>query len=281
MENVRLKVIYDKMSIEIPFKDILNLDEFTRRFNSPLEICGCINRIYELGYDKEEFQDSVVLYDKKNKNSKLKDLKLPVRLERDNYLEDSVRSEYKRFFKDDRTRLREWKYGVRSVKGNKALDDYVFGRSDMISDSNIERVVELYLNSYSKYRQAYFTLLEHGYNVEFEKEDDKKKIVNRTDLSLYDTGNTYYDSLKRYGLLDEEKADKVIEELSLEDLEVLRREFTNSRYSLFDGNIKKISNEDRISEIQSEDLMVLEYMTGYGIDILKDKTIYNIKGRNR
>jgi len=282
--NIKLNVIYDNMIVSIPFKSILNIDEFTKRFAHPLEICTCINRLYDLGIDKKYFVDTNISYDHRKRDGSIASRELPVVFYSDNYDFDSVKDMYVQFFKDDRTRLREWKYGVRNVKKHRLLDDYVFGRSDRISDSEIESVIDAYFSgsSYLKYRDAYFSLIENGYDVIINENNlDEIKPLLRTDLSYYDSEDTYFQSLINMSKLGEDEADKVIEILSLHDLEEIKKGIDGSRGTLFDGNMRDISNKQDIDLIYENDRMALECFTGMRIDELKELSLYKKIGRRR
>lgn len=283
MKNIKLNVIYDNMIVSIPFKNIKMLDCFTMRFLNPLEICACINRLYDLEIDKTQFMGVTISYDK-DKNGNIAYVELPVKLYSDNYDLESVRTMYTQFFKDDRKRIKEWKYGIRNVKKHKALDDYVFGRNDKISDTEIENAVYAYFegSSYLKYRNAYFNLIENGYNVLINEDDFLDiKPIRKTDLGLYNIEDTYFQSLINMSKLGEEEADKVIELLSLHDLDEIKRNIVSSEHSLFDGNLSQFDRDKYVDSIYKDDLLALEYFSGRKIDELIEMTLYIKNGYTR
>ena len=85
---VYLVLEYESGLYYIPFKDLACVDEFTSRYNSPLELCAVINDYLDLGKEREEMLDAYLTdnLDKLDDDMQEYDKRyLAIKYKRDNY----------------------------------------------------------------------------------------------------------------------------------------------------------------------------------------------------
>ena len=255
MSDFRLVLEFKGRVIAIPFKKIENLDAFTVTYDSKKELAEAIKRILGINIKGMIYEIYIqkVVDDKKLRI-------LPVKYSSDDFDIDDLVNVYKQYYKDDHTRIKTTEGGIKFVK-HETIADFMHNVRD-VTNMDIDKAVNSFFKgSYRKYRDAYFTVKRCGYKV-------KLNAQNNAKLSDYHSEDEYFQFLQRLSSLSNDKRDKVIEELSLYDLEDLEKVVPG----FFDGTEKqKTINID-------EERQDLSLLTGISIDEL-EKQFGNRRGR--
>lgn len=266
MDMIRLTIKDKDRVLSIPFKSIIDVDNFTILFDNYLELVATLNKILNLKIRNVEMVDIYITYAyKKHSSDLLKTQYLPIKYSHDNYDIQDLERVYADYYKDDYTRIKTTREGIYNVK-HEAIFSYISGDSSLITDNDIDMAVKAYFSNYSykKYRDAYFRVTDIGYKVKINKMDINAKKIDRTNLSKYDMSSTYFNNLANYASIGENEHARVMDELAGYTFEELNHDLNNLDYTLFDGMGKKKENID----LDKDDMLALESLTGYDIDTL-------------
>lgn len=258
MSKTCLNIVYKNGVISIPFKGIKNIDMFTIGFNSYKELYERLSKLLNINIDFSNIMDIYINYEYKERNKRGHTVikKLPIRLSMDDYDIQDVKRVYAQYYKDNHNRINTTDDGIKNVN-HEAIKRFCYNSMD-ISDNDIDLAVNSYFkgDSYKKYRDAYFLLIQTGYDIKQNVYDRE----NRTDLSKYSTSDEYFNYLRKYSFEGSLEHDKAIELLSLYDMEELR-----DMKGLFDGNTPLEKEDDWNLYI-----MALEELTGMDLDDLRE-----------
>ncbi len=271
MNNYRLVFELDGRVINITFKDIKRLDEFTFYFDDDKSLFSSIQKMFDLKIKLSDLKRIYVIHQFKEKNSGMnKVVKMPVKYSGDDYVISSVKMMYAKFYKDDPGRIISDKAGIRNVK-HAAIKEYVSHIRDITNDE-IELAVSSFLNGgYKKVRDAYFTLKYAGYPVKIKKEIKTDEMVDRTDFGLFQSGDFVIDSLLRHGRESDEEHALAMDKLSRYDMDEIAHKLEGEKAALFDFQSPK-SKKDKLQELNDE-LLMLQELTGLKYDELRDNII--------
>lgn len=255
MSDFRLVLEFKGRIIAIPFKKIENLDAFTINYDNKKELAEAIKRILGINIKGIIYEIYIqkVVDDKKLRI-------LPVKYSSDDFDIDDLVNVYKQYYKDDHTRIKTTEGGIKFVKHD-TITNFLHNVRD-VTNMDIDKAVDSFFKgSYSKYRDAYFIVKRYGYKVKLDSQKNAK-------LSDYYSEDEYFQFLQRLASLDNDKRDKVIEELSLYDLEDLEKVIPG----YFDGTKRKKTIN---IGLERQDLSLL---TGISIDELEER-FGNRRGR--
>ncbi len=248
MSDFRLILKFKGRVIAIPFKKIENLDAFTVNYDNKKELAEAIKRILGININGMVYDVYIqqVINDKKLSI-------LPVKYSSDDFDIDDLVNVYKQYYKDDHMRIKTTDGGIKFVKHD-TINNFLHNVRD-VTNMDIDKAVNSFFKgNYRKYRDAYFTVKSYGYIVRL---NSQKSI----DISDYHNEDEYFQFLQRIASLSDEKRDRVIEELSLYDLEDLEKMIPG----FFDGTKgKKTINID-------EERQALSLLSGIGIDELEER----------
>ena len=248
MADISLVIEYNSGPIIIPFREILGLDNFTVNYDNKEELADALKQILGLKIN-ETVNGAYIQYIVKGKVSIL-----PIKYSSDDFDLNDLVEVYKNYYKDDHMRIRTTEDGIKFVKHD-TISDFMHNVRDVNNIDIDKAVTSFFSGSYKKYRDAYFTVKKYGYKVKL------REFSKDTNLSKYDVEDEYFQSLKREASLGRKSHDRVLEELSLRDIEDLKKEFPG----LFDGTQKK----EKVN-INNERL-VLQALTGINIDELEQR----------
>ena len=268
MDKVILNVAYrNGIKINIPFKKMILLDEFTELFDNTIELGNKLIRILGLDILENSVLGGCVIYYKEDRENEEKiEIVKPIKYSSDEYKLDDVKDAYCKFFMDDRNRIKRKEYGLCYV-GHNAINNFVNGVSNSITDFDIRRAVDSYFeNSYLKHRDAYFTLKKEDYITS--KNVKETKSFERKDLNSFDVSFEYFKYLKDYANLGEEEYAKAMDILSGYDMDEISRNMFNGKYGIFDGIGQNTTSTDY------EDCrylaIALEKLSGYRLQQIID-----------
>lgn len=258
-EVVLLKIQTMDGDIEIPFYDLMMLDEFTVRYKNKDELLDGLISMLGLQIDKKKILEVYVYYEYR-RNDRIRKKTSRVKYREHNFDMKTLSSFLKEFLEKNHDMIHCC--GVRKIR-SRAMYDFIYGNRD-IEDFEISFAVDKYFEGapYGVYRKIYFFLLDNGVKVNinrFERVD--KQTVSRN-LSKFQTDDDYIQSLLKRAK-DSDSYDSIYDELSRVDLEDLKGVLTNPRFGLFDG-------VDNDKGYQLEDLYDLQMTTGMDIDTLSE-----------
>ncbi len=255
MDEVYLVIEHSKGVIKIPFKEIKDIDTFTMLFDNELELFAFLSNRLNFDIPTSQLDDIYVSYSYQSKtDDKTRWRSIPVKYSTDDYDLDDVEAMYAKYYQDNHTRILANTDELRHLNS-----DYIANydiEKDNITDNIIALLVKAYFKdkSYMKRRTAYFRLKETGYHVKMRK---KETVVSpyHAQVFPYDVSDEYKDTIN----------DRMLEELSLHDIEELQR---NSNPSLFDG---QTNPKPAIPDL--DEIMSLEYLTNMSIEELQSAII--------
>ena len=261
-ERVILKIsdsVYGE--IEIPFLGLQELDLFTVRYENKEELVRALSSMLELSISLQSVKNIYVSYEyqddrvKGKNNGYFKQAIVPIKYRSDNFDIGDIENAFSTYLKQDIDRVN--RTGVRKVR-TKAMLDFVGGEGTL-SNFDIDTAVKMYFDGapYRIFRKIYFMIKGQVYVKKNGVVFEERKNIDRS-LSKFSSDDDYIDSLLQYALKGEEETDRVMEELSLMDLEELSSRIKNPHYGVFDG-------VDVDNYVDLQDLKDLEKYSGYTI----------------
>ena len=160
--NVYLVLEFDSELINIPFPDILSVDEFTQFYDNPLELVAALDDYLELGIPREEILDAYLassLYNIKDDSQEFTDRALSIKYRRDIFDKEDLKKKLIGYLNGNLLRLREFS-GMEEILTNYRKKR---GTTKPISASEVEAVALIYLeDSYKRRKRTYYQLKDNG-----------------------------------------------------------------------------------------------------------------------
>lgn len=256
-ELVLLKIQTFDGDIEVPFRNLEMLDDFTIRYKNREELLKGLLPMLNLSVDIKRIKEIYVYYEY-TRGDRLRRKNSVVKYNGDNFDKKRLIDALKEFLKHDHDMIRYC--GVRKIRSN-GVQSFISGERD-IEDYEIDFAVDKYFEgaSYGVYRKVYFFLKTHHVKVNINKVvRDSDETVDRS-LSKFHSDDDYVGPLLKLAK-NSDDYDKIFDELSRIDLEDLKTLLTNPHFGLFDG-----VNNDKPYTL--EDLYDLQVSTGMDIDDL-------------
>lgn len=264
MKNIKLVVTYGERVITIPFKNIALIDEFTTFYDNNQDIGIALNEILNLQLKNTEVKKIYISKTKeKDESSPEYTEYLPVKYSFDNYDVKSVVGHYIDYIIKHQSLLY-----IKDSNLNRVVINYMRKYNKInLTDYDIERITLLYLSNgngnynYERIRAAYFTLIKNGYQIK--KETNKEKsIINRTDLTKYNSEDDFFEYLIYYSTISEEAKAKAIDQMASESIEDIDKKMHNANYGLFD------TKEIKTKRNYYDDALLLQALTNMTIQEL-------------
>lgn len=267
-ELVLLKIQTYDGDIEIPFRGLESLDEFTVRYKNREELLTGLLAMLNLSIDRNRIKEVYVYYEYTRAN-RLRRKTSVVKYSKDNFDKKTLINSLKEFLKNNHDMIRYC--GIRKIK-SKGIQAFIRDECD-VEDYEIDFAVDRYFEGapYGVYRKVYFFLRDYKVKVNINKVvRDGNETVDRS-LSQFHSDDDYIGPLLKLAK-DDENYDKIFDELSRIDLEDLKTALTNSHFGLFDG----VGNDKPYT---LEDLYDLQVATGMDInDLCELVSHFNKKG---
>ena len=279
MKSIKIVVAYNERVISIPFKNIALIDEFTTFYDNNQDIGIALNEILDL-----QLKDTSINKIYISKTTQKDELSpeyteyLPIKYSFDNYDIQSVIESYIDYIIKNQRLLQKKDSAL-----NKVMINYM-RKYDKINLSNydIERIILSYLSngsgnySYDRIRAAYFTLIKNGYKIKKEDNKETNNIINRTDLTKYNSQDEFFEYLIYYSTISEEAKSKAIDMMASESIEDIDRKMYNSNHSLFD------TKEIKTKRNYYDDALLLQALTNMTIqDLVNLINNYQMKTKEK
>ena len=193
---VYLALEYESGLYYIPFKDLACVDEFTSRYNSPLELCAIINDYLELGKSREEMLDAYLTEDLANINDDMQEYHkryLAVKYRRDKYDNLDLEIKFSNFIKFNMDKVNNF------IGLDKVIEHYLrkYRQGGALLDRDTDKIALAYLGSdYKRRKECYYKLKDLGYKAkvndqhvsyssakEFD-EEEKMALVLLTNMTI-------------------------------------------------------------------------------------------------
>ena len=193
---VYLVLEYESGLYYIPFKDLACVDEFTSRYNSPLELCAVINDYLDLGKEREEMLDAYLTdnLDKLDDDMQEYDKRyLAIKYKRDNYDNLDLEIKFSNFIKFDMVKANIF------IGLDKVISHYKdkYRKGGNLLDKDADKISLAYLGSdYKRRKECFFKLKDLGYktkindvhvsyaNLKEMEEEDKMMLVLLTNMTI-------------------------------------------------------------------------------------------------
>ena len=193
---VYLVLEYESGLYYSPFKDLACVDEFTSRYNSPLELCAVINDYLDLGKEREEMLDAYLTdnLDKLDDDMQEYDKRyLAIKYKRDNYDNLDLEIKFSNFIRHNMDEANNF-IGLDKVISH-YKDKYRKGGNLLGRDA--DKISLAYLGSdYKRRKECFFKLKDLGYktkindvhvsyaNLKEMEEEDKMMLVLLTNMTI-------------------------------------------------------------------------------------------------
>lgn len=193
---VYLVLEYESGLYYIPFKDLACVDEFTSRYNSPLELCAVINDYLDLGKEREEMLDAYLTdnLDKLDDDMQEYDKRyLAIKYKRDNYDNLDLEIKFGNFIKFNMDKVNNF------IGLDKVISHYKdkYRKGGNLLDRDADKISLAYLGSdYKRRKECFFKLKDLGYktkindvhvsyaNLKEMEEEDKMMLVLLTNMTI-------------------------------------------------------------------------------------------------
>ena len=193
---VYLVLEYESGLYYIPFKDLACVDEFTSRYNSPLELCAVINDYLDLGKEREEMLDAYLTdnLDKLDDDMQEYDKRyLAIKYKRDNYDNLDLEIKFSNFIKFNIDKINYF------IGLDKVISHYKdkYRKGGNLLDRDADKISLAYLGSdYKRRKECFFKLKDLGYktkindvhvsyaNLKEMEEEDKMMLVLLTNMTI-------------------------------------------------------------------------------------------------
>lgn len=193
---VYLVLEYESGLYYIPFKDLACVDEFTSRYNSPLELCAVINDYLDLGKEREEMLDAYLTdnLDKLDDDMQEYDKRyLAIKYKRDNYDNLDLEIKFSNFIKFNMDKVNNF------IGLDKVISHYKdkYRKGGNLLDRDADKISLAYLGSdYKRRKECFFKLKDLGYktkindvhvsyaNLKEMEEEDKMMLVLLTNMTI-------------------------------------------------------------------------------------------------
>lgn len=273
-DEILLFIITDRGNIAIPFRNLLEVDNYMVRFENVSELLQKIGKIVKKDLSSLRVIDSYIEYnyDYRTTGGNV-DLngKLPIKYKGDNYDDDSLIKGFVEYLKGDYQRIKQ--FNIKFIKVP-AIESYIRGNGTL-TDEDIDMAVNAYFKdgNYKKRREVYFKLKRFGKKVKINKYHENK-VSGNGDLSKFEINDEYLSSLADYARKGEEEYQNVMEIISLYDIDDLNKKMKNPYYGVVDG----MADYDQAF---SSDILALESATGISIQQLEKIINGSIKERRK
>lgn len=196
--NIYLVLEFDNELINIPFKDLASVDEFTQIFDNPLELVAAMDDYLELDIPREEILDAYLassLYNIKDDGQEFRDRSLAIKYNRDRFDRKDLQIKLVSYLNGNLKRLKEFS-GMEQILANyrkkRSLNGEVMARE-------IEALCAIYLErNYKRQKECFFKLRDKGvktkvneYHVDYRKTTieeivayDMRTLMATTGMSL-------------------------------------------------------------------------------------------------
>lgn len=193
---VYLVLEYESGLYYIPFKDLACVDEFTSRYNSPLELCAVINDYLDLGKEREEMLDAYLTdnLDKLDDDMQEYDKRyLAIKYKRDNYDNLDLEIKFSNFIRHNMEKVNNF------IGLDKVISHYKdkYRKGGNLLDRDADKISLAYLGSdYKRRKECFFKLKDLGYktkindvhvsyaNLKEMEEEDKMMLVLLTNMTI-------------------------------------------------------------------------------------------------
>ena len=271
-EEILLFIITDKGNMAIPFRSLLEVDNYMIRFEDINEFIQKISKIINRNLSSLRVVDSYLEYNYKTSNGG-KNLKgrLPIKYNDDNYDDDNLITVFAEYLKGDYQRIKQ--FNIKFVRVP-AIENYIRGNG-ILTDEDIDMAVNAYFKdgNYKKRREVYFKLKRFGKKIRINKYREDK-VSGNGDLSKFEINDEYLSSLADYARKGEEEYQNVMEIISLYDIDDISKKMKNPHYGVIDG----MTDYDQVF---SSDIVALEMATGISIQDLEKIINGSIKERRK
>ena len=271
-EEILLFIITDKGNMAIPFRSLLEVDNYMIRFEDINEFIQKISKIINRNLSSLRVVDSYLEYNYKTSNGG-KNLKgrLPIKYNDDNYDDDNLITGFAEYLKGDYQRIKQ--FNIKFVRVP-AIENYIRGNG-ILTDEDIDMAVNAYFKdgNYKKRREVYFKLKNFGKKIRINKYREDK-VSGNGDLSKFEINDEYLSSLADYARKGEEEYQNVMEIISLYDIDDISKKMKNPHYGVIDG----MTDYDQVF---SSDIVALEMATGISIQDLENIINGSIKERRK
>ena len=273
-DEILLFIITDRGNIAIPFKNLLEVDSYTIRFENILELLKKIGKIVKKDLSSLRVIDSYLEYNYNYRTTRENvDLngKLPIKYKDDNYDADNLITGFAEYLKGDYQRIKQ--FNIKFVRVP-AIENYIRGNG-ILTDEDIDMAVNAYFKdgNYKKRREVYFKLKNFGKKIIINKYREDK-VSGNGDLSKFEINDEYLSSLADYARKGEEEYQNVMEIISLYDIDDISKKMKNPHYGVIDG----MADYDQVF---SSDIVALEMATGISIQDLEKIINGSIKERRK
>lgn len=273
-DEILLFIITDRGNIAIPFKNLLEVDSYTIRFENILELLKKIGKIVKKDLSSLRVIDSYLEYNYNYRATRENvDLngKLPIKYKDDNYDDDNLITGFAEYLKGDYQRIKQ--FNIKFVRVP-AIENYIRGNG-ILTDEDIDMAVNAYFKdgNYKKRREVYFKLKRFGKKIRINKYREDK-VSGNGDLSKFEINDEYLSSLADYARKGEEEYQNVMEIISLYDIDDISKKMKNPHYGVIDG----MTDYDQVF---SSDIVALEMATGISIQDLEKIINGSIKERRK
>ena len=195
---IYLVLEYENRLVYIPFKDLACIDEFTTRFDNPLELCAIINDYLDLDIPRSEMLDAYLSEDINNIYDDMQEYNkryLAIKYKRDNYDNLDLGIKFTNFIRFNIEKANLF------IGLDKVIDHYKekYCKYRKLMDKDISKIALAYLGSdYKRRKECYYKLKDLGYRTktnEFHidyaetsikelEEEDKMLLVLLTNMTI-------------------------------------------------------------------------------------------------
>ena len=199
MESIYLVMEFDNNRIYLPFKSLIDLDNYTVGFDNMLELVATTKDILGLSIPNEEILDAYISTDIDNIEDDMQEFNdryLSIKYMRDNYDKKDLEKKFIKYVKSNLNRSFSEFAGLKNIYDNYVIK-YLANRT--ITDTDISKISLLYLgDNYKRYKDVFYKLKDKKVNVKIlEKEikytkenidkmyeEDIMLLVNGTNMSI-------------------------------------------------------------------------------------------------
>ena len=272
MKTNELVIVYNERTISIPFKNIALIDEFTTGYSNMEDIGKSLNQILDLNLNDLSVKEIYIIKRTKNKDKDAQYTEyLPIKYNYDMFDYESVKYAYVDYLTHHRSLL--LKEGtILNIVTLRYLNKY--SKID-IKDSDIYMIASAYLKTdYNRYRSAYFTLIENGYQIKKSPPPSIPNNYNRIDLTKYNPKDEYFEYLIDYSKIGEEERANAMDILASYSQEEILKNMENDDYGLFDNR--------HINRNIEDEALLLQILTNMSIqDIINIINDYQAKNKSK
>ena len=205
MDSIYLVMEFEHNLIYIPFKSLMDLDEYTKGFENVLELLATTNDILELNIPRDEMLDAYISKDIDNiydDMQEFRDRTLSIKYMRDDYDKKDLEKKFIKLVSKNINSAFSMFAGLKNIYDNYVIK-YLANRT--IEEKDIMKIALLYLgDNYKRYKGAYYILKDKKQKVKIKEKNivytkESIKEMYEEDIMLLINGtNMTIDEIKEY-----------------------------------------------------------------------------------